>query len=38
MILIDIRTKGEFESGHIDGAINHDIMDMMNGIYSKFNK
>jgi len=31
MILIDVRTKGEYESGHIQGAILHDIMDMMEG-------
>ena len=38
MILIDVRTKGEFEKDHIDGAINHDIMDMMNGIYPYIDK
>ncbi len=31
MILIDVRTKGEYDSGHVDGALNHDIMDMMYG-------
>lgn len=38
MILIDVRTKEEFEGGHIDGAINHDIMDMINGIYPDIDK
>lgn len=33
MILIDVRTKGEYDGGHIDGAIHHDIMDMMSGIF-----
>lgn len=33
MIYIDVRTKGEFEGGHKDGAMHHDIMDMMNGIF-----
>ncbi len=31
MILIDVRTKEEYDAGHIDGAILHDIMDMMEG-------
>ena len=38
MILIDVRTKGEFDEGHIDGAINHDIMEMMNGVFPKVDK
>ena len=38
MILIDVRTKGEFDDGHIDGAINHDIMEMMNGIFPDIDK
>lgn len=38
MILIDVRTKGEFENEHIDGAINHDIMNMMSGIYPNIDK
>ena len=31
MILIDVRTKEEYDGGHIGGAILHDIMDMMEG-------
>ena len=31
MIYIDVRTKGEYDGGHVDGAINCDIMDMMYG-------
>jgi len=38
MILIDVRTKEEYENGHIDGAINHDIMDMMQGVFPNVNK
>ena len=32
MIYIDVRTKAEYDSGHKDGALHHDIMDMMSGI------
>lgn len=38
MILIDVRTKGEYENDHIEGAINHDIMDMMKGIFPSIKK
>lgn len=38
MIIIDVRTKGEYDSGHIDDAINHDIMDMMQGIFPTIDK
>ncbi len=38
MILIDVRTKGEYEGGHINGAINHDIMDIMQGIFPNVDK
>ena len=30
MILIDVRTKNEYNNGHLENAINHDIMDMLN--------
>jgi phage shock protein E len=33
MIYIDVRTKGEYDSGHKDGALHHDIMDMMSGVF-----
>ncbi len=33
MIYIDVRTKAEYDSGHKDGALNHDIMDMMSGVF-----
>jgi phage shock protein E len=33
MILIDVRTKAEYNREHIESAILHDIMDMMEGIY-----
>ena len=38
MILIDVRTKGEYDSGHLDGADLHDIMDMMEGNFPHFDK
>lgn len=38
MILIDVRTKREYDGGHIDGAINHDIMDMMQGVFPDVDK
>lgn len=33
MIYLDVRTKGEYDSGHIPGAVLHDIMDMMQGVF-----
>lgn len=33
MIYIDVRTKGEYDGGHKEGALHHDIMDMMSGIF-----
>ncbi|MFA6392991.1 MAG: rhodanese-like domain-containing protein [Candidatus Paceibacterota bacterium] len=38
MILIDVRTKGEYEGGHIEKAINHDIMEMMAGVFPNIDK
>jgi len=38
MILIDVRTKGEYDSGHIEKAINYDIMQMMQGVYPEVNR
>ncbi len=38
MILIDVRTKGEYDAGHIEGAVLHDIMDMMQGIFPNYPK
>lgn len=38
MVLIDVRTKGEYDAGHIDGAINHDIMGMMQGAFPDVEK
>ncbi len=38
MILIDVRTKNEYVGGHIDGAINFDIMKMMEGEYPDIDK
>jgi phage shock protein E len=30
-MLIDVRTKGEYDQGHIEGAVLHDITDMLRG-------
>lgn len=38
MIYIDVRTKMEYEMGHVNGAINHDILDIMQGILPNFPK
>jgi len=38
MILIDVRTKEEYDRYHIEGAINHDIMDMMEGKFPYIDK
>ena len=38
MILIDVRTQGEYDEGHIEGAILHDIMDMMEGVFPDVDK
>lgn len=38
MLYIDVRTKEEYDSGHKDGAIHHDIMDIMQGIYPSVDK
>ena len=38
MIYIDVRTKPEYDMGHKDGAINHDIMDMMSGVFPELSK
>lgn len=38
MIYIDVRTKEEYDSGHVDNAIHHDIMDIMQGVYPQLDK
>ncbi|MFA6177870.1 MAG: rhodanese-like domain-containing protein [Candidatus Paceibacterota bacterium] len=38
MILIDVRTKYEYDAEHINGAILHDIMDIMQGIFPSIDK
>ncbi|HEU0085885.1 MAG TPA: rhodanese-like domain-containing protein [Candidatus Paceibacterota bacterium] len=38
MILIDVRTKEEYGRDHIEGAILHDIMDMMQGKFPEIEK
>lgn len=32
MLYIDVRTKGEYDSGHIEDALLLDIMDIMQGV------
>ncbi len=38
MKIIDVRTKGEYEAGHIKGAELFDIMDMMYGKFPEISK
>ncbi|MBP9711808.1 MAG: rhodanese-like domain-containing protein [Candidatus Pacebacteria bacterium] len=38
MIIIDVRTKEEYDAGHIEGAMLHDIMDMMQGKFPSVGK
>ena len=38
MILIDVRTKNEYDNEHIDGAILHDVMDMVQGNFPTIDK
>ena len=38
MILIDVRTKSEYDAEHINDAILHDIRDIMQGIFPNVDK
>jgi len=38
MIYIDVRTKEEYDAGHVEGAILHDVMDMMQGVMPEVSK
>ncbi len=38
MKIIDVRTKEEYDSGHIDGAILFDIQDMIQGVFPNLDK
>lgn len=38
MTIIDVRTKEEYEAGHIKDSKLFDIMDMMNGVFPQFPK
>lgn len=35
---LDVRTKAEYDNQHVDGAIHHDIMDMMYGKFPEIEK
>lgn len=38
MILIDVRTREEYNAGHINHAVFCDVMDMVKGILPEVNK
>lgn len=38
MKIIDVRTKEEYDAGHIDGAMLFDIQDLMQGIFPDVDK
>jgi rhodanese-related sulfurtransferase len=38
MVLVDVRTKPEYDARHIEGAVLHDIMDIMKGIFPRVAK
>ena len=38
MIYIDVRTKMEYQNGHKEGALHHDIMDIMQGVFPELPK
>lgn len=37
-MIIDVRTKGEYDQGHINGAIHHDLAEMMRGVFPDVSK
>ncbi len=38
MVLIDVRTKEEFNTGHIEGAVNIPLQDIISGRLPKYSK
>lgn len=38
MKIIDVRSKNEYESGHISNAINFDLIDLINGKFPQAEK
>jgi len=38
MIIIDVRTKEEYEMNHINNAMHHDVVDIMQGVFPAINK
>jgi phage shock protein E len=38
MILLDVRTKEEYDIDHIEGALNFDIVNMLHGSFPNIDK
>lgn len=38
MLYIDVRTKEEYDAGHVPNALHHDIMQMMEGVFPNVSK
>lgn len=38
MLYLDVRTKKEYDAGHIEGAQNHDFMEMLDNRFPSFSK
>ena len=38
MILLDVRTKEEYDIDHIEGALNFDIVNMLQGSFPNINR
>lgn len=38
MIYLDVRTKSEYDEGHYDNAINHDLALLMQGVLPDIDK
>ncbi len=37
-MLIDVRTKEEYDEEHIEGAVLHDVMSMVHGVFPQIPK
>ncbi len=38
MVYLDVRTKSEYDEGHYDGAIHHDLALLMDGVLPNIEK